>query len=274
MSKIYLDRNLYDKNGILLLSKGREISPQMLQKLEQMNLIKDSASKAGNIPAGNMPARSPDYIKKSSNHIQKMFRINNIELINSSSKILTDILFESKDQPWRIYVSTLSNYVDWLYTHSINVALISIMLAEALNMQGVLRELAIGTFFHDIGKLMIPKNIIQKKGRLTAEEMYYVRQHCDLGISMVSDFKLSRLSLDIIRQHHERLDGSGYPLGLKDKQIPVHSRIAMIADILDAITAYRPYKEPRQIEAAIQELKNNPREYPQEILNVFIELLL
>ncbi len=241
----------------------------MLQKLEEMNIFMKSEGDK------KSKKETPDEyrIKESKDQIKETLGINNIKLLDTSSKILNEILFESKEKLWWIYVSTLSNYIDWLYTHSINVALISVMLGKALHMEDGLQDLAIGSFFHDIGKLMIPKNIIQKKGSLTEEEMFYIRQHCDLGISMVSDFRFSRRSKDIIHQHHERLDGSGYPLGLKSEQIPLHTRIVMIADILDAITAYRPYKEPEQIEIALQELQGEPQKYPQEIINTFKEFL-
>jgi putative nucleotidyltransferase with HDIG domain len=263
MTKNYLKKNLYDKHGTLLLSKGQELSESMIRKLEAKDYkqIREMIAKDEDLQHGR-------DIRSNSQCIQKKFKIDNEPIINSSSKIVTDILFESKDQPWWLYVNTLSNYVDWLYTHSVQVSVFSVMIADALNIKE-LKEIALGSFLHDIGKLMIPKNIIDKPKKLTDEEFFYIRQHCDLGISMVKEFNLPQISLDIIQQHHERLDGSGYPQGLKDQQIPIHSRIVMIADILDAITSYRPYKSLRQIESAIDELKADATKYPQEILEVF-----
>lgn len=130
-----------------------------------------------------------------------------------------------------------------------------------------------GAFLHDIGKLMIPKSILLKKSALTDEELSYIRQHCDLGSSMVTGFNLHRTSLDIIEQHHERLDGSGYPLGMMESQIPLHSQIVMIADTLDDITSYRPYKSARQIESAIEELRNEAEKYPQDVVDVLLSLI-
>lgn len=119
--------------------------------------------------------------------------------------------------------------MDWVYSHSINVAIISAMLAKALGLKKELKDIALDALLHDIGKLMIPKMILFNARELTTEEMFYMRQHCDLGVSMLKGHPIGQASMDIIGQHHERLDGSGYPTGLKDAQIPLHSRIVMIA---------------------------------------------
>lgn len=204
--------------------------------------------------------------------IQRDLGIDNVHLINSSSKIIAAVLFDSENKPWKFQVNALSSYVDWLYMHSIHVSVISTLLAQVLAVNEV-EEIALGAFLHDIGKIRIPKSIIQKPGRLTEEEFFCICQHCDLGIDMVKGFNLPQISLDIIKQHHERLDGSGYPQGLCGGQIPLHSRIAIVADILDAITSYRPYRPQRSIQSALDELLECPSKYPQEVLEAFSSLL-
>jgi uncharacterized domain HDIG len=268
MSKNRLGKDLYDKNGVLLLSEGQELTEEMIKKLEQMDYtdIRNMIYKDNN-------TINFDDVKNNTGQLRKILNINDSKIINSSSKVVMDILFDSKSKPWWLYINTLSNYVDWLYTHSINVSIISVMIAEIMGTKLELEDIALGAFLHDIGKLMIPKNIIQKPGQLDNDELYYIRQHCELGISMVKNFGLSQLCLDIIYQHHERLDGSGYPQGLMAAQIPVHTRIVMIADILDAITTYRPYKETSRLESALNELKKGSDQYPQEIIEAFSTLL-
>ncbi len=263
----YLDKDLYDNHGKLLLSAGHRLSDSMLRKLELLDYTEEEPI----VPQNNS---SKSAIKSSTNKIKSVFKIKSVDLIDSASEIVTDIIFNSKNMPWWLYVNALSNHVDWLYTHSINVSIISSMLAKVLNLTTELKDIALGAFIHDIGNLMLPKSILQKKTELTDEETSYMRQHCDLGFSIVAGNNLSQTCLDIILQHHELLDGSGYPLGLRGEQIPQHSRIVMIANIVDAITSYRPFTSARRIESAIKELKNDPGKYPQDIIDLFSSLIL
>jgi len=168
----------------------------------------------------------------------------------------------------------LSNYVDWLYTHSIDVAVISLMMAIELGYSDEeLFNIGLGTLLHDIGKLLIPKSIIQKPETLTDMEMSLVRQHCELGKSSLEGFNFPKEYTDIVMQHHERLDGSGYPKGLKGGEICRNARIVMIADAVDAITAYRPYRQPQAMDAAIKKLRDEKERYPQEFISLLEKIL-
>lgn len=118
---------------------------------------------------------------------------------------------------------------------------------------------------HDIGKIGIPDEILLKPGRLNPEERKIMQSHVVKGVEMIEkiihDFKLANVAdssilLNIVAFHHEFMDGSGYPQGLKDNDIPVEARIVTVADILDALVSHRPYKSNWSIEACIQELKN------------------
>ena len=268
----YLQNDIYDKDGKLLLAAGLEITQSMLKKLTKMDVSID-VSNIREIDTQDENIRHIYAVKNSAKQIRGNLKIADDKILDVSSEIVIDIIFNSKDKPWWLYVNTLSNYVDWVYSHSINVAIISAMLAKALGLKKELKDIALGALLHDIGKLMIPKMILFNARELTTEEMFYMRQHCDLGISMLKGHPIGQASMDIIGQHHERLDGSGYPAGLKHAQIPLHSRIVMIADIIDAITSYRPYKPARSIESAVEELREAGNKYPQNILDVFCSLI-
>ena len=259
-----IEKDIYTKDGRLLLAAGKELTEEVRLRLLTYKEL-DETLYADIIKYTN--------IKNSSDQIRERLKINNERAINAASEIVIRIIFGSKNLPWGLHINTLSNYVDWLYSHSINVSIISTIIAAALDLKNELENIALGAFLHDIGKLMIPKNILQKDGVLTNDELYYVRQHCDLGYSMVTGNNMNQICLDIIQQHHERLDGSGYPLGLQDAQIPIHSRIVMIADILDAITSFRPFRPARNMESAVDELKKDPTKYPQDIIDTFYRLV-
>jgi HD-GYP domain-containing protein (c-di-GMP phosphodiesterase class II) len=100
---------------------------------------------------------------------------------------------------------------------------------------------------HDIGKIGIPDDILRKPGTLTPEEYQVIKGHPELGVDILGNVHLLAPELAAIREHHERLDGSGYPHGLKGSQISLSGRIVAVADVYDALTSHRPYREPLPI---------------------------
>src|SRR5258708_37870686 len=115
-----------------------------------------------------------------------------------------------------------------------------------------LQELRIACLLHDVGKVAVPDSILMKPGCLNAEETEIVRQHPLVGERICAPLKSLRRILPVIRHHHERMDGSGYPDGLRGEQIPVQARVLQIADIYDALTTDRPYRVALTSEEALQ----------------------
>lgn len=265
LNKKSIEKDIYTKDGKLLLAAGTELTEEMELRLLSYQELGETLF---------ADDRYRNTIKSSLEQIRGNLKIDNGNALDAASEVVIRIIFESKSQPWWLHVSTLSNYIDWVYEHSINVSVISSMLAAALNLKDQQEDIALGALLHDIGKFMIPKSILQRDGAITGDERIFVRQHCDIGVSMLSSFHLNQICLDIIQQHHEKLDGSGYPHGLKGAQIPLHSQIVMIADVLDAITSHRPYRAAKSFEAAIKELREAPEKYPQDIVQIFSSLVL
>jgi putative two-component system response regulator len=108
---------------------------------------------------------------------------------------------------------------------------------------------------HDIGKVAVPDAILLKPGRLTADEWKLVQQHPIVGERICAPLKSFRLVLPILRHHHEKLDGSGYPDGLRGEAIPLTARVLQIVDVYDALTTVRPYKPALSITDALQTMK-------------------
>ncbi|MCE5284926.1 MAG: HD-GYP domain-containing protein [Pelosinus sp.] len=134
---------------------------------------------------------------------------------------------------------------DYTFHHSVNVAVICGVLGKWLGYNGVeLKDLILAGLIHDVGKTQIPLEILNKPGRLTDEEMDLMRQHTTFGYNMVKD--LNNLPLHIIYavlQHHERMDGSGYPFKVRGNKIHPYARIVAVADIYDAMTSDRVYHD-------------------------------
>lgn len=141
--------------------------------------------------------------------------------------------------------------------HSIRVSRYAVATARRMGFQGVLLDgIRLGGELHDIGKIGTRESVLHKPGSLTAEEFRQISEHPILGERMLSP--LARESPDvlrIVRSHHERLDGRGFPDGLRGERIPVEARIVAVADAFDAMTTRRPYRDSRPPEQAMAELR-------------------
>ena len=137
--------------------------------------------------------------------------------------------------------------------HSTRVSRLTCLLAEEIGLSGQqLKALERGALLHDIGKIGISDTILHKPGRLTDEEWKTMRIHPDIGARIVEGIPFLQEALPVIRYHHERWDGSGYPVGLKKEEIPIQARIFAIADVFDALTSKRTYRKKSTAEEAIQ----------------------
>jgi cyclic di-GMP phosphodiesterase len=108
---------------------------------------------------------------------------------------------------------------------------------------------------HDIGKVAVPDAVLLKPGRLTEEEWKLVREHPVVGERICAPLRSFRLVLPIIRHHHEKLDGSGYPDGLRGKAVPLTARVLQIVDVYDALTTERPYKQAFPVAETLRTMK-------------------
>src|SRR5215467_14013095 len=137
--------------------------------------------------------------------------------------------------------------------HSSGLANYAAKLGQNLGMtEEELEELRLGCLLHDIGKIAIPDRILLKPGCLNAEETEMIRQHPVTGEKICAPLKSLRRILPIIRHHHERMDGSGYPDGLRGEEIPLKARILQVADVYDALTNDRAYREALSHNEAMQ----------------------
>jgi putative nucleotidyltransferase with HDIG domain len=140
--------------------------------------------------------------------------------------------------------------------HSMRVSRLTCLLAEEIGLNSQqLKALERGALLHDIGKIGIRDMILHKPGKLTDDEWKVMRIHPDIGARIVEGIPFLQDSLPVIRYHHERWDGSGYPVGLKKDDIPIQARIFAIADVFDALTSKRSYRNKSSAEEAVQYIK-------------------
>lgn len=154
--------------------------------------------------------------------------------------------------------------------HNYRVTLYAVALAESLRWpKQEIAHLIAGAFLHDVGKIGIPDRILLKPGKLTGEEFEIMKTHAILGLDIVAGNAWMNAA-PVIRNHHERFDGSGYPDGLMGTDIPRGARLFAVVDVFDALVSERPYKAPMPLEAAMELIKTESgRHFDPEIVSAF-----
>lgn len=182
-----------------------------------------------------------------------------VSLMDGLAKIRFDN--ESKQIYWNT-IAALTEAIDAkdVYTagHSQRVAEISTYIAYELGLtQKEIDTIHYGALLHDIGKIGVPETILNKKGRLTDDEFFAIKKHPVIGTNILRSIEFLEDALNIVRFHHERYDGTGYPEGLKGEGIPLAARIVGVADSWDAMTSNRSYRKALPFSIAIQEIEKN-----------------
>jgi len=133
----------------------------------------------------------------------------------------------------------------------------------------------VGSLIHDVGKIRVPSDILSKPGRITKAEFELIKEHPQTGYEVLSKIEFPWSVADIVLQHHERMNGSGYPQGLKGKGILLESRIVGVADVVESMTYHRPYREAPGLDAALDEIrKNKGILYDPEVVDACIRIFL
>jgi putative nucleotidyltransferase with HDIG domain len=186
-----------------------------------------------------------------------------VQLIEETFRGLVATLEESQRARERSYVEAVGAVVTAADArdhetsgHSFRVALYAVALAKAMGVHGeALKAIEWGALLHDVGKMVVPDEILRKMGPLTDEEWHIMRQHPTWGFDMLAEVSfLQPAALEIIYSHHERWDGEGYPRGIAGEAVPLSARIFAVVDTYDAITSDRPYRRARPHQAAVGEL--------------------
>lgn len=254
-------------NGLEFLKNVSEKSPNTVTILltgyaDKENAIK-SINEIGLYYYLEKPWDNNDLIKIVKNGLEKKeledsLKIKYEELEDSHQKItrLYELLkheYNTETENTKNLIITLANVIEAKdkYTdgHTRRVGIISRRLGERLGLEKEkLNLLETAGMIHDIGKVGVPENILNKPGRLTAQEYEIIKKHSETGETIIKPLSSLKNCLVMVRNHHEKLDGSGYPDGLKGDQIAIETRIICVADIFDALYSDRPYRDRMSIE--------------------------
>jgi HD-GYP domain-containing protein (c-di-GMP phosphodiesterase class II) len=174
-----------------------------------------------------------------------------------SPSVETLKLYDSLQELYLNTVKALAAAIDakdeYTHGHSFRVAEFSVAIGRAMSIsEPMLQNLEIAAYMHDLGKIGISELILGKPGKLTAEEYEEIKKHPTLTNKILQPIRLPAFIVDAAVQHHERLDGRGYPLGLKGDKISQFAKIIAVADVFDAMTSKRPYRDAMPVEKALQ----------------------
>ena len=207
--------------------------------------------------------------------IKSIKQMNEIKHINEE---LADT-YEKLEQAYLESIQTLRYTVEAkdTYTrgHSDRVSEFSVLLGKKVGLsEQDLRTLQIGGLFHDIGKIGVPDTILQKESKLTDDEYSEIKNHPSIGAHILSTATLFKDIIPIVKHHHERYDGHGYPGQLKGEDIPYLARITAIADSFDAMTSKRTYRDALPLETVIEEFKRcRGTQFDPKLDDAFIDIL-
>ena len=166
-----------------------------------------------------------------------------LEPIREITNHTTDVIFENPDA--LACIINIRKKDEYLLEHSTSVSILISIFSKHMNIDiDIAKELAVGAFLHDVGKIKIPDSILNKPGKLTVEEFEVMKTHVDHSVEIIKNSEgISSISEEVAALHHEKLDGQGYPNRLPAEKISQYGRMITICDIFDALTATRVYKE-------------------------------
>lgn len=267
--------------------EGLIIAERIRKTVESTYIIGQENQPTGNLTVSVGLATYPDNAKDDIELIKsaddalyraKFFNKNRVEVYAS---VLDEIKKEINESETELVTSikTLISVINakdrYTYGHSERVVMFSRMLADKLNLsEREKKDLVYGAYMHDIGKINIPVDILNKKMPLTKEEWEHLKQHPDQGADILRTVESLQSIIPLIRHHHEKYDGTGYPLGLRGEEIPYLVRVLTVIDSFDAMTSNRPYNKHRTYEEGFAELRRcSGTQFDPNIVEIFIEAI-
>lgn len=261
-----LGKKIYNDEGLILLADGAELTTPIINRLSKMDIgyiyIEDAFTDDIIISGMLQDETRNQALKVIRNQFQDMTGASTItkgfyHLDKKFSKLMDYILDDMSSQVdpmiMLLDMHTADNY---LYVHSLNVCLYTLVLGIAHGYsKNDLKVIGLGSLLHDIGKTQIPTKIVQKPGMLSDEEFRHMQAHTEIGYRILKEEpNIPLLAAHCALQHHERIDGSGYPRGLTGPQIHEYAKWLGVADSYDAMTSNRIYKKAMLPHQAVEAL--------------------
>lgn len=276
----FLDQFVGKDRGLELMAEMRTMDPEMF-------FVIITANGSADLAVESLKKGAADFISKPFFMADMIKSIDHVgskrEMENQRKTMLSTLkqkVEEKEDELKKVYLSVLASLALAMekrdvgtYGHSRRVSHISKLISATLDISDEDREnLKVAALLHDIGKIGISDFIIGKVDALNQTERDVIKSHPQKGVEILKPLKQFKAVLPAILHHHEKFDGTGYPAGLKGKNIPLHARIICVADTYDAILSNRPYRSGSSHEAAMKELQRcSGTHFDPDIVNAFVE---
>ena len=242
-------RNVHSAEGRLLVTKDTVLSEPMVANIQKTSLgsiyVRNPLFQdieAEEVVTEDNRRKAVMALKSAVTAYQKTKVLD----IQPLKKVLRELVVEIiRNRDSMIHQLDMRTYQDYIYAHSVNTCVLSVLIAVNLDYpEGKLTDLALGTMLHDIGMMMLPDALLMKMGNLTPEESKQVQQHPEDGFNILRTVREIPITVaHIAYQHHERVDGKGYPRNLTADKILEFAKVAAVADTFDALVSDRPYRK-------------------------------
>ncbi len=225
------------------------------------------------LKAKRMHDQTRDYI----GHVLKGVYRGVIPDIEKAKELVSELVTNIVTSPDMLVLLTqLKDRDEYTAIHSMNVCVLSIAFGRYLDLPlDKLRALGLAALLHDVGKMKVASHILQKPGKLTKEETSLMRAHAYLGYELLKDEKgMTEEILEVVKDHHERINGSGYPMGIKGEQLTSLTKIVSLVDVYDALTSDRAYKDAMTQTNALHKIYNMAKDnFDHEFIESFIKCI-
>ena len=245
-------QSIYNSSGASYLTRGTELTRQYIDKLCALGIndlhVLSYSSEIKLLP--------PEDVLSEKTRVMAIQRVYDVfaqveetgtfefePLAKAAAAMVSDIATRSSNL---VQLTDIRVHDEYTFAHSVNVAMLSGMLGRLAHLpEGQIQELTLGGLLHDLGKIIVPPEILNKRGRLTKNEFDIIKHHPEAGFAKIRSMSLQDAHMlgIMAMQHHEHMDGTGYPGRRKDREIHAYGRICAIADVYDALTSSRPYKK-------------------------------
>jgi HD-GYP domain-containing protein (c-di-GMP phosphodiesterase class II) len=272
-----LARNVYAGKCLILKAGTKNIS-KYLRSLKNMGIhylyVEDEVSEDIIIPdaiSEESRQKCKDVLMNTLNDLQKGQTLKLNKLADNVENIISEIMSNNDLQ---LSLSDLSAMDEYTFTHSVSTTVYALLIGYGLKYsRKMMANLAMGTLLHDIGKTVLDPAIVYKEDALNDAEFEYVKKHAVCGYELLRDApNIPTMAKEITLNHHEKLDGTGYPRGLKDDELNEFARISAIADVYDALTSDRCYRKKWPTYKAVDFLiENSGTKFDPDLVRIFIQ---
>ena len=276
-----LSEDIYDLEGSVLVGKNASITPYIIEKLESSRIMSVPVYPSIDETSGTNDLNFNGVYKEGVLALKEIINCLVIgeDIDSEQIKEISNTLYEEIQNNNLILdqIKKFKSENKYTYNHSVNVALYSLLIGKWIGLNEIeMKKVVKAGLLHDIGKTKIAPEIISKKGKLTKKEFETIKTHSEIGYEMSK--AIPNIDEDVrqaILSHHEREDGSGYPCGLKGNKINLYAKILAIADVYDALTSERVYKDKSTPFEAIEEFrKMGIHSFDIKILNIFFKSII